>query len=227
MKDRIEVVYDDDRWRLFGRMRSETADLMRPLTAHHLEPIAYGSIARGDVDEGSDIDIFVPRPPPPTILETLIERAGINVAHREIVQATPSYAAKGYIYVEERLGYSFPLVDLRTVELEFYGFAGSVDQHQVEGGARATGVDKRLMLIEPTEEGHIESSILGREGETAKTLGVGVTVVLDRVRTLRRRERVGRTGVYLKRTLAPGESFGDVYQKLARRKPPLRRRLRM
>lgn len=220
-------MYDDSRWRLFRRMRSEAADLMRPLTERHLDPIAYGSIARGDVDEGSDVDVFVPRPPSPSILEAIIERAGIPITHREIVQATPSYAAKGYIYVEERRGYSFPLVDLRAVELEFYGFAGSVDWEEIKGGARVSGVDKRLMLIEPTEDGHVESAILGREGDVAKRLGVGIAVVRDRVRTLRRRERVGRTGVYLKRALAPGESFGDVYNQLAKSKPPLRRRLRM
>lgn len=227
MTDRMEVVYDEERWSLFRRLRSEAGDLMHPLSAHHLEAFAYGSVARGDVGEGSDIDIFVPRPPSPTVLEVLIERAGIPITHREIVQATPTYAAKGYMYSEEGRGYSFPLVELRTVEREFYSFAGSVTLGQIEGGERVPGVDKRLMLIEPTEAGHTESPVAGREGMVAKTLGIGVTAVLDRVRTLRRRERVGRTGLYLQRDLAPGESFGDVYRRLARRRPPLRRRMRM
>jgi len=227
VSDRVEVVYDEGRWGLLAGMREEAADLMRPLAAHHLGPVAYGSIARGDVDEGSDIDVFVPMPPAPAILETFIERAGIPVTHRELVQATPTYAPKGYIYVGERRGYSFPLVDLRTVEIEFYGFAGSVNIEQVEAGERVPGVDKRLMLIEPTESGHVESPIQGREGAVAKVLGISAASVLDRVRTLRRRERHGRTGVYLKRPLAPGESFSDVYNTLAKRKPPLRRRMRM
>lgn len=227
MAERVEVEYDEARWLTLRRMRSEAMDLMNPLAAHHVDSLAYGSVARGDVDERSDVDIFIPRPPAPAILEALIEGAGIPVAYREIVQATPTYAPKGYIYVEERRGYSFPLVDLRTVELEFYGFAGSVKIDQMEGGARVPGVDKRLMLIEPTEKGHVESTITGREGEVAKTLRIGVATVLDRVRTLRRRERVGRTGVYLKRMLAHGEGFWDVYMELAMHRPPLRRRLRM
>ncbi len=227
MADRIEVVYDEERWRLLMGMREEVADLMLPLAAHHLAPIAYGSIARGDVDEDSDIDVFIPKPPAPAILETLIERAGIPVTRKELVQATPTYAPKGYIYVGERRGYSFPLVDLRTVELEFYGFAGSVTLGQVKAGDRVPGVDKRLMLIEPTESGHVESSIQGKEGAVAKSLGISASSVLDRVRTLRRRERYGRTGVYLKRPLAPEESFSDVYNTLAKKKPPLRRRMRM
>ena len=223
----MEVTYDEERWNLLRRLRSEAIDLIRPLSERHLEALAYGSVARGDVSEGSDIDIFIPRPPSPTILGTLIERAGIPVSHREIVQATPTYAAKGYVHVGEDRSYSFPLVELRTAEREFYAFAGSINLSQLEGCVRVPGVDKRLMLIEPTDGGHAEAPVPGREGLVAKTLGVGVTAVLDRVRTLRRRERVGRTGLYLQRALSPEESFGDVYRQLARRRPPLRRRMRM
>lgn len=227
MKDRVEVEYDEDRWRLLRRLRSEASEMMRPLVVNHIDAIAYGSIARGDVSEGSDIDIFIPRPPAPALIEAALERSGIPATVREIVQATPSYAAKGYIYIGERRSYSFPMVELRTVELEFYGFAGSVNTAQIDGGVRVPGVDKRLMLIEPTEHGHVESSVPGREGVVAKILGVSVAVVLDRVRTLRRRKRVGRTGVFLKRTLAPEESFGEVLRQLSKLRPAVRRRLRM
>jgi predicted nucleotidyltransferase len=226
MTDTIEVTYDEDRWKLLHRLRAEAAELMRPLATRHIASIAYGSVARGDVSPGSDVDIFVPRPPPPAIIEALAEQAGLTPAAREIVQATPTYAAKGYIYLDETHSYSFPLVKLRSVELEFYGFAGSIGPEEAEKGTRVPGVDKRLMLIEPTDRGHTESPVTGREGAVAKRLGVGVTVVLDRVRTLRRRERVGRTGVYLKHLLGPKEDFGDAYQRLASRRPPLRRRMR-
>ena len=227
MTERVEVAYDAERWRLLRRLRSETAEMMRPLAEHHIDANAYGSIARGDVSEGSDIDIFIPRPPAPALIEARLERSGMSLTMREIVQATPSYAAKGYVYIGERRSYSFPLVRLRTVELEFYGFAGSVSISQVEAGLRVPGVDKRLMLIEPTEDGHLESPIQGREGVVARVLEIGVAVVLDRVRTLRRRERVGRTGVFLKRRLAPEEGFGEVLEQLSRSRPAVRRRLRM
>ena len=227
MTEQVEITYDSERWRIFQLLRSEAADMMRPLTNQHIDAVAYGSIARGDVSEGSDIDIFIPQPPAPALIEASIERAGIPVVMREIIQATPSYAAKGYIHVGERRSYSFPLVSLRTVELEFYGFAGSVNTPQIESGIRVPGVDKRLMLIEPTPSGHTESPIQGREGIVAKFLGVGVSVVLDRVRTLRRRERIGRTGVFLKRVLAPEESFGEVFKQISKSRPAVRRRLRM
>jgi predicted nucleotidyltransferase len=226
MTDNREVAYDEAHWRLLDRLRSEAASLIKPLSDRHIEAIAYGSIARGDVNERSDIDIFVPHLPAPSILEALIEEAGTNVTHREIVQATPTYAAKGYIYSEERRGYSFPLVPMRSIEREFYGFAGSVNLKQLNAETRVPGVDKRLLLIDPTKTGHMESPIQGKEGTVAKKLGIGVKVVRDRVRTLKRRQRVGRTGVYIKRTLSPEESFGDIYRQLAQTKAPLRRRLR-
>jgi predicted nucleotidyltransferase len=225
--DKIEVEYTREHWELLGRLRAEAQALTRPLAEAHIEALVYGSIARGDVHSGSDVDVFIPSPPAPTILETLIERAGIQTANREIIQATPTYAAKGYIHADENRSYSFPLVQLRTHEREFYDFAGSLTPRQLQDDDRVPGVDKHLKLIEPTETGHTETPIQGREGAVAKTLGVGVTIVLDRVRTLQRRERIGRTGVYIKRPLAPDETFGDVYQQLTRTRPALRRRMRM
>jgi len=225
--DKIEVEYTREHWELLGRLRAEAQALTRPLAEAHIEALVYGSIARGDVHSGSDVDVFIPSPPAPTILETLIERAGIQTANREIIQATPTYAAKGYIHADENRSYSFPLVQLRTHEREFYDFAGSLTPRQLQDDDRVPGVDKHLKLIEPTETGHTETPIQGREGAVAKALGVGVTIVLDRVRTLQRRERIGRTGVYIKRPLAPDETFGDVYQQLTRTRPALRRRMRM
>jgi predicted nucleotidyltransferase len=130
------------------------------------------------------------------------------------------------MYVDEKKGYSFPLVPLETNEEEFYRFAGSLELTELSKGVRVPGVDKRLMLIEPTEEGHIESSIVGFEGSVAKNLGVNLRIVQERVRTLKRRNKVGRTGVYLKRELSSDEGFSDVFRELALKRPALRRRMR-
>ena len=222
----MEIRYEEGRWSLLRSLRDDAVQMMRPLTDRHLQPLAYGSIARGDVKLGSDVDIFVPATSSPTIIEATIEAAGYTPISREIIQATPTYAAKGYIHIKENRSYSFPLVELRPREQEFYGFAGTATFLQVQEGIRVSGVDKRLMLIEPTESGHIETPIQGREGDIAKKLGIGAAVIRDRVRILTRRDRVGRTGVYLKRSLSPNETFGDIYHKLGKTRPPLRRRLR-
>ncbi len=226
MEEGVEIVYDEGRWSLFKLLREEARAMMGPISSMGLEALAYGSIARGDVSASSDIDIFIPSLPTPSILEFALERCSFKVLKREIIQATPSYAAKGYITVGERRSYSFPLVEMKPIELEFYGFAGSVSIPQLTEGIRVPGVDKRLMLITPTARGHMESSIIGREGAVAKLLGISVEAVKDRVRTLKRRERVGRTGVFLKRILKPDESFGEVFDELSRERPALRRRLR-
>ena len=51
-----EVVYDEKRWRLLRDLRKKALKLMKPLADHGLNPIVYGSLARGDVREDSDID---------------------------------------------------------------------------------------------------------------------------------------------------------------------------
>jgi predicted nucleotidyltransferase len=223
MAESTETHYTPQHWSLLQRLRDEAIEMIRPLHRRHIQALAYGSIARGDVKPTSDIDIILPSPPAPAIIETLIEAP---ITHREIIQATPNYAAKAYIHTAEDRSYSLPLVPLRSHERDFYNFAGTVDLTQILEGTRIPGVTKDLTLITPTPHGHTETPVTGHEGETAKALGIGVTTVLDRVRTLQRREKIGRTGVYIQRTLHPNEGFGDVYQQLARRRPPLRRRQR-
>jgi predicted nucleotidyltransferase len=55
---------------------------------------------------------------------------------------------------------------------------------------------------------------------------VDTRIVLERVRTLERRVKVGRTGVYLKRELTGEEDVSTVFMELANSKAALRRRLR-
>jgi len=224
--DELRVEYTKEHWRLLRRLRAEAAEMMQPLHEAHIEAVVYGSIARGDVDESSDADVWIPSPPSPTFVQAILERSGVHISHREIIQATPSYAAKAYLYTEPNRGYSLPLVKLRASEAEFYRYAGSIGYRELEAEARVPGVDKRLMLIEPTDTGHVESSIQGREGYVAGLLGVETRIVQERVRTLERREKVGRTGVYIKRVLAEDEDFGAVFRQLAASKPALRRRTR-
>jgi predicted nucleotidyltransferase len=224
--DGNQVIYTEEHWRTLARLRSAAVEMMKPLIDAHIYCVVYGSIARGDTRKTSDIDVYIPTPPSSTLIEATLESAGINPTRREIIQATPSYAAKAYIYIDEARSYSFPLVPLRPSEEDFTGFAGRITCTQLENNVRVPGVNKDLYLIEPNEAGHIESPINGLEGIVAKKLGVDTRIVLQRIRTLERRGKVGRTGVYIKRELAPSESFGAVFNELARGDSAIRRRLR-
>ncbi|RJS93913.1 DNA polymerase subunit beta [Candidatus Bathyarchaeota archaeon] len=188
--------------------------------------IVHGSIARGDVSEKSDIDIFIPDIISSFLVESALERVGIPISRRVLIQATPTYSIKAYIEIEEGRSISFPLSKLRKTEREFYKFGGEATLEMLKQNIRSMGVDKRLMLIEPTSEGHIESSIIGRENEVAKLLGISVETVLDRVRILRRRDKIGRTGLFIERELSSEETFESALKELSERNPAVRRRLR-
>ena len=225
-QDDVEVTYSSERWELLKQLRAKAEPLMLVLEQRHMQPIVHGSIARGDVKETSDIDIFIPNPPSSFQIETTLEQAKILVATRMVIQATPNYAMKAYLEIDAATTVSFPLMDLRRVEREFYRFSGEINLAQLRANARVAGVDKRLMLIEPTDAGHMESSILGKEESVAKTLGVAVETVSDRVRALMKRDAVGRTGVFVKRELAGDETFELAVERLAAENPAVRRRLR-
>ncbi len=224
--ERLEIIYDKKRWKLLKQLRSKTIQIMETLDNCHLRSIVHGSIARGDVSETSDIDVFLPDPPSSFIIETELERSGFQVYQRTIIQATPLYALKGYIELDQQISLSFPLVKLRPVEKDFYRFGGEASLSTLRDDKRVLGVDKRLMLIEPTAEGHVESAVVGREEEVANLLRVSLNTVLDRVRALIRRDEVGRTGVFIEKELAPDETFEQAMKKLAYQNPAVRRRIK-
>jgi len=221
-----EVVYDAGRWALLRKFRDKARRVMEALEKSHIDGVVHGSIARGDVNAKSDIDIFIPHQISSFTVEAALEKAGIPVTRRLIVQATPTYAMKAYIEIDENTRVSFPLMKMRKVEMEFYRFGGEATLEDLKNGVRVCGVDKRLLLIEPTEKGHRESTIVGREEHVAKLLGISVETVLDRVHALLRRDEVGRTGVFIEKELLEEETFELALKKLADQNPAVRRRLR-
>jgi len=224
--EQVEIIYDKKRWKILKQLRLRTIQIMEMLDTCHLRSIVHGSIARGDVSETSDIDVFLPAPPSSFIIETALERSGFQAYQRTIIQATPLYALKGYIELDQQTSLSFPLVKLRPVEKDFYRFGGEASLSALKKDKRVPGVDKRLMLIEPTAEGHVENAVVGREEMVANLLGVSLNTVLDRVRALLRRDEVGRTGVFIEKELAPDETFEQAMKKLAYHNPAVRRRIK-
>ncbi len=223
-----EVVYDEKHWRLLRILRREAIKLLKPFHCLGIEAVVHGSIARGDIWEGSDIDVFIPIVIPGYRVELILESAGYTIYSRYIAIATPNSTPKAYIVLdpEERIVVSFPLLKPSSREYEFYRFGGLLDLDGLLSDRRVPGVDKRLVLIEPTERGHRESPVIGREAEVASILGISIDTVLERVRVLTRRDEIGRTGVFIKYELSPDEGFEEALIKISNTNPLVRRLLR-
>ena len=116
---------------------------------------------------------------------------------------------------------------MRSLERGLYQFGGEVTLSQLKEGKRVSGVDKRLMLIEPTSRGHLESSVVGNEEYTAKILRIPVDVVRSRVRILLRRDTIGRTGIFIEREVPSDETFELALKRLAEEIPAVRRRVKI
>lgn len=224
--ERLDIIYKKEQWLLLDHLRGQADEIVEALETSHIPSVVHGSIARGDVSPKSDIDVFIPQIVSSFAIETALGKAAIPIAGRILVQATPTYSIRGYIEIDEERHVSFPLSRLRKTEREFYKFGGEATLGMLRKRMRVPGVDKRLMLIEPTTNGHVESGIIGREEPVARILGISVDTVLNRVRTLLRRDKVGRTGRYVEEELSSDETFESALKKLSDKNPAVRRRLR-
>ena len=222
----IQVVYDDERWKLLKKMREKASKIMKPLLDHGLNPIVYGSIARGDVTEKSDIDVFVSQPVSSQLIELYLIQAGFELSRRVLIQATPTYIPKAYIYLDELTSVSFPLAKMRREELEFYQLAGKIEYQELLEEKRVPGMNKKLLVIVPTDEGHLEFSAEQNIEEAAKLLRVNPETLRNRVKILKKRREYGKTGIYRELELPADRAFEEVLRELAARDPALRRRLR-
>lgn len=223
-----EVIYDEKRWQILKQLREDAILILESLKKQGIYAIVHGSIARGDVWKGSDIDVFIPYPLPSYRVEIALESAGLKIIERYIVIATPSSTPKAYISLdhEEKRVVTFPLLKPKPRELEFYKFGGTLDLNGLLEDKRVPGVDKRLVLIEPTQSGHRESPVIGREALVARILGINIDTVLERVRVLTRRDEIGRTGVFVKYVLRDDESFEEALINIAKKNPLIRRSLK-
>ncbi len=225
--DTIEVVYTPEHWSLLKEIREKAISIMEKLAKHSIQALIYGSITRGDVSETSDIDLFIPYEISSFKIETALQQEGLQIYAKKIVQATPKHLVKAHIYPSEETCITFPLTSIREREFDFIQFGGSLELKQLLEEKRVPGVDKRLILITPLEEGHRESQVIGYESVVAKKIGVSVDLVKERVRVLTTRDKVGRTGVYLDVELSPEENIDEVFKGLKDTDPIVRRRAKL
>lgn len=218
-----EVYYADSRWDLLNNLRRNAVKLMEVLINCGFDPILHGSLARGDVEADSDIDIVIPYNIQPYEVELCIERNNITPFSKYIVQATPASSLKAYIELDPKglKNISFPLTPLSPREYEFYKFGGLINYQDLIKNVRVPGVNKQLVLIIPTEFGHVEYPVIGYEGYAAKVVGVSIETVRERIEVLSRRDRLGRTGVYLKYFLRTDEGFDEALSALMKNRKQL------
>ncbi len=217
-----EVSYSEERWRVLSGLRKRALEVMIVLESSGLRPLVHGSVARGDVDVSSDVDVVLPYVVPSFKVELALQRAGLDLLRREIVMATPWQLPKAHLYIEDDRSVTFPLVKPKKNELEFYYFGGATEADKLKKETRVPGIDKRLMLIEPMSSGHVESPVRGNEAGAAKTVGVGLEIVRERVQVLTRRVEVGHTGIFVKRGLAPDESVEEIFKQLVGENPDMK-----
>ncbi len=223
--ERRVVKYDSERWKLLKEKRKVAKEIMETLEDFGIPSILYGSVARGDVKESSDVDIFVPLQIPSFKIELAL--SDFEILEKRIIQATPNHVVKGE-FVLANANVSFPLAKMKDRELDFYKFGGAITLAELKKDKRVCGVDKRLVLIIPESFGHVEIPINELDkSEVAKILGVGVDIVEERIRVLERRREIGRTGVFLKEKVAEFDSFEKFLEKISERNQLVRRRVKL
>lgn len=219
------ITYSEDKWALLKQKRESAINLLSLFVKEGLQPTIYGSIARGDVHKASDIDIVFFQNVPSFQIEYILNKNGYNNYFREIIMATPQDAIKLYIYLSELESITVPLSKLDRNVYEFYNFGGNATLKDLKSENRVAGIDKRLVLIKPNNYGHEETSIIGNEAAAAKEVGVSLDIVNERKRVLLKREKYGRTGVFLKKSLQINESTEEALKNLAKKKSIVRKKL--
>jgi len=219
------ITYSEYNWTLLKNKRAIATKLLNLFVKEGLNPFVYGSVARGDVNESSDIDIIFIQEIPSFQIEYILNKNGFENYFREIIMATPSDSIKLYIHLSELESITVPLSKLGRNVVDFYKFGGKITLDNLNSGIRVPGIDKRLVLIKPNLNGHEEISIIGNESLAAKEVGVGIDIVNERKRVLLKREKFGKTGVFLKRILHLNESTEEVLKTLANNKSIIRKKL--
>ena len=219
------ITYSEYNWTLLKNKRANARRLLNIFVKEGLNPFVYGSVARGDVNESSDIDIIFIQEVPSFQIEYILNKNGFENYFREIIMATPSDSIKLYIHLSELESITIPMSKLGKNVVEFYKFGGKIALDDLNSGIRVPGIDKRLVLIKPNPTGHEEISIIGNESLAAKEVGVSIDVVNERKRVLLKREKFGKTGVFLKRELHLNESTEEVLKTLAKKKSVIRKKL--
>lgn len=215
IKPEREEVYAEDRWRILKRKRERGIHVLEILRKRGINGFVFGSVARGDVNEESDVDVVIlDCSLPPSLIEELLSSNLGDPYYREIVQASPRSVPKYHIHFDNELVVSLPLGTVKMREREFYKFGGSLGLEEMRMDMRVPGVNKELKLVYPVRYGHLLFPVVGYESLVAKFLGIDVDTVEERVRVLTKRRTIGKTGLYASYRLMPGEPVEEAISRL-------------
>jgi uncharacterized protein len=217
--------YSTEHWDIFYSKRNSAKQITRHLHKAGFRFFVYGSVARGDVKLSSDLDIILFDQISSFQIEIALEQSNVQIIGKEIVQATPGDAIKGHIFLPNETAVTFFLSNANEVSYEFYRFGGAIDHKKLESDMRVPGVTKALTLILPNKEGHRELNLIGNESIAQKILGVHPKIIRVRKRVLLKRDKTGRTGVFLKKLLNLNQNFEEELKKIADSNPIVKRKI--
>ena len=219
------IVYSDTQWKILESKRERALELLEMFSQESFIPYVYGSVARGNVHKNSDIDIILTQTISPYKVEFILYNNGYDYLSREIIMATPKDSIKLYIYLNELETITIPLSKLETHSIEFYDFGGKINYKQLKDSIRVAGIDKRLVLIKPNKIGHTEYSIIGREHLAAKEVDIRLKTLNERKKILLKREKLGKTGVFLKKVIGMDQTTEEVLKSLVKSNTIIRKKL--
>ncbi|MDH5403211.1 MAG: nucleotidyltransferase domain-containing protein [Candidatus Heimdallarchaeota archaeon] len=221
----LVITYSEDHWKLLANKRCKAQQILDILSSISGDFGVYGSIARGDIHPSSDIDIIGFELIQPYKMEYLLENIEQTITDLRIVMATPNHSIKGVIQFDDEVSITFPLVKLNPREKEFYQFAGRLTKW-TSFKDRIVGINKNLKLIEPLSNGHRERTI--KLVPTPELLKFGFTqrIIEERKRVLYRRDKIGRTGIFLNHPVNMDDGFSLTLKALVDRNPIVRRKVR-
>lgn len=214
--------YNEEEHNSLYRLRVEAKSILLKLEEKGIKAFVHGSVARGDVTDTSDIDIYIPY----NISSFRLDLIDIFAyAERRIIMGTTNSNIKGLLTIPENISVSFPLTPPTEREVEFHKFSGSVYLKDIQANEYVPGVTKQLLLIEPANNGYWISSILNNKKRAMKCLKISQQMIDERIRVLKRRDKIGRTGKFLDHLLSPDENFEHTLHQLSSHNIIVRRKL--
>ncbi|MFW9903008.1 MAG: nucleotidyltransferase domain-containing protein [Candidatus Thorarchaeota archaeon] len=215
--------YTQDEWNQLKRLRESAIRILRILENAGITAFVHGSVARGDISDTSDIDIYIPVQIPSYKLELINDFQFID---RRIIMGTPNSTIRAIILLHDDKTISFPLSTPSEREDEFYRFSGCIYLKDLLFNRRIAGVTKKLLLIEPEENGYWISSVSANKNKAIQLLSLSQRIIDERIRVLSRRDKIGRTGLFLDYSLLPTENFEQALKSIADRNVVVRRLLK-